>query len=128
DHDKELLKGKTKTAAGGFAIAFDPHVLTADNNLLNTPRPVYPKLKVKDKEFKLRDQAVTCYSDSQFPDPKPNVPQPGPGDKPAAAKELVGYLEVTRDSETDKLNSWSKAPFPTRKLSALTGAVSHRLV
>jgi hypothetical protein len=127
DHDHELSKGKCKVAAGGFAIAFDPHVLTTDNNLLNAPRPVYAKLKAKGKDLPLRDQAVTIYGDSQFPDTKPKPPEPQPAAGGKTAKEIVGWVEVDRGGETDKLNSWSKVAFPTRKLTQLTGTASTRI-
>ena len=126
EHDQELGSSKCKVAAGGFAAAFDPHVLTSDSDLLNAPRPVYAKLKAKDKELNLRDQAITIYGDSKFPDapPKPAA-APAPGS--AEAKEIVAWFEVSRDDATDRFTGWGKTEFDTRALTQLTGAVTQRL-
>lgn len=127
EHDAELHEDKVKVAAGGFAAAFDPHVLTSENDLLNAPRPVYAKVKAKGKDLPLRDQAVTVYGDAKFPDtPKPV--DKGPGAGPAAAgKPLEVYFEVARDDATDHFTGWSKEEYPKRKLSQLTGAITSRL-
>ena len=129
EHDHDLGKARCKVALGGFAIAFDPHVLTSDNNLLNAPRPVYAKLKVKGKDLILRDQAVTIYGDSKFPDPpaKPQTAPPLPGTK---VKEIVGWLEVDRGSDIDRPNGWGGKEherFATRAFTQLTGAAAHRI-
>ena len=129
EHDHELGKAKCKVAAGGFAVAFDPHLLTSDNNLLNAPRPVYAKLKVKGKDLILRDQAVTIYGDAKFPDPpaKPSTTPPKPGQK---VKEIVGWLEVDRGSDIDRPNGWGGKEherFASRAFTQLTSAVAHRL-
>ena len=126
DHDQQLGSEKTKVAAGGFAVAFDPHQLTTDNNLLNTSRPVFAKLKAKDKEFSLRDQTVTVYADSKFPDPKP-TPPPQQQQAGGKVKELNAYYQIDRAGEIDKLNGWSKEPIAERTLSQITGPALARL-
>ncbi len=126
EHDQELSQDKCKTVAGGLAIAFDPHVLTSDNNLLNEPRPVYAKLKLKDKELSLRDQALTIYGEARIPEPKPRA-KAQPGATEGDAKEIVAYFEVARDDATDHFTGWANTEFDTRALTQLTGAVSQRL-
>ncbi len=125
EHDQELGSAKCKVAKGGFCAAFDPHVLTSDSGLLNAPRPVYAKLKAKDKELNLRDQPVTVYGESKFPDPAPKPPSAGPA--AAGAKEMVAWFEVSRGDSTDRFTGWGKTEFATRALTQLTGAVSQRL-
>ncbi|MCA1829291.1 MAG: hypothetical protein LC689_20395 [Myxococcales bacterium] len=129
EHDHEVGVGKCKTAAGGFAVAFDPHLLTSDNNLLNQPRPVSAKLKAKDKEISLRDQAITVYGESKFPDPR-QPPSEGPKAPGAKAKEIVGWLEIDRHGDIDRPNGWGGKEherFASRKITQLTGPVTHRL-
>ncbi|HYS07745.1 MAG TPA: C39 family peptidase, partial [Myxococcales bacterium] len=124
EHDHELGEAKCKVAKAGFAVAFEPHVLTSDADLLNAPRPVYARIKAKDKELILRDQAVTIYGESKFPDPaakKTPVKDVEPG------KELVAWFEVTRGDDTDRFTGWDNTPFATRELTQLTGAVAQRL-
>jgi hypothetical protein len=127
EHDHDLGTVKCKVTSGGFSAAFDPHQLTADNNLLNAPRPVFAKVKAKDKVFSLRDQAVTVYGASKFPDPvkPPAPPKPPPPGVPA--KEIVAYYEISRESETDHPTGWSKEKLVDRSLSQFTGSLQHRL-
>ena len=129
EHDHEVAKEQCTIAAGGFAIAFDPHVLTSDAGLLNTPRPVIARLTIAGKEFALRDQAITIYGDApKFPD-KPEPSTAGAGSTPdATGKSIDAFCEITRDDATDKLTGWSNAPFPVKPYSQLTGAVTHRLL
>jgi len=129
EHDQEVAKDQCAIAAGGFAIAFDPHVLTSDAGLLNTPRPVMAKLTIKDKDFALRDQAITIYGDApKFPDQPPAPPAKSENTADAPGSALDAFCEITRDDATDKLTGWSKEPFPLKPYSQLTGAVTQRLL
>src|SRR6185295_975657 len=125
EHDQELGAAKCKVAAGGFALAFDPHVLTSDTNLVNAPRPVYAKLKIKDKELVLRDQAVTIYGEARVPDvpgaQRPVVPEA------EAAEGITAYLEVARGDATDRFTGWGNTELATRALTDLTGEVARRV-
>ena len=63
--DQELHFDKVKVANSGFAVAFDPHALTADQNLLRSPRPVYCKVRAGEHVFSLREQAITFYDQTR---------------------------------------------------------------
>src|SRR5262249_38090411 len=103
---------------------FDPHVLTSDANLLNAPRPVYAKLKAKDKELSLRDQAVTVYGESKFPDPAKGQP---PAQEVEAGKALGAWVAGARHDHTRGVTGWGNTKFATRPLTQLTGAVAQRI-
>ncbi|MBS2022992.1 MAG: Ig-like domain-containing protein, partial [Deltaproteobacteria bacterium] len=111
EHDKVLCTDKVKTAAGGFSVAFDPHTLTQDQGFLNTPKPVYPKIKSGDKEFALRGQSVTCYADNKVEDPGP-APVPVKADGP----EIVAYTSIDRNGTIDKLTLWDKSAPATKSV------------
>jgi murein DD-endopeptidase MepM/ murein hydrolase activator NlpD len=80
EHDQELHFEKVKVARSGFAVAFDPHALTTDRNLLYSPRPVYGKVKAGDEVFSLRDQAITIYDQNRLQERPPSPPE-STGDK-----------------------------------------------
>jgi hypothetical protein len=125
EHDQELGLAKGKVAAGGFALAFDPHALTSDAGLLNAPRPVYAKLKAGDKELNLRSQAVTVYGAGKFPDVGAKGKAAAPAE--AGAKEIVAWFEVSRDDATDRFTGWEKTELATRTLAQLTGPAATRI-
>ena len=125
EHDQEVGSAKCKVAKGGFALAFDPHTLTSDANLLNAPRPVYAKLKAKDASLDLRGQAVTVYGEEKFPDPAPGAASPKPGE--SGAKEIVAWFEVSRGDSSDRFTGWGSTELATRALTQLTGAAAQRL-
>ena len=112
--DLVLMTDKAKTIAGGFSIGFDPHNLTQDNQLLNTPKPVFAKIKCKDKEYSLRAQTVTCYADTRVDDPGPK-PVPVKNDGP----EITAYATIQRGSLVDKHTLWDNTAPATRKVAEL---------
>jgi murein DD-endopeptidase MepM/ murein hydrolase activator NlpD len=81
EHDQELHFEKVKVAMSGFAVAFDPHALTTDHDLLYSPRPVYGKFKAGDQLISLRDQAITVYDQTKLQE-RPPPPPEGTGKAP----------------------------------------------
>ena len=129
DHDREISVEKVRVAAGGFSLGFEPHALTGDANLLNAPRPVFARVKAKDKSFSLRDQAVTIYGDAKVADSPPKA-EVNPGAGPKAKGDLVAYVSIDRNGTIDKPTLGDKdhsAP-AERKISQLTFALARRLV
>jgi murein DD-endopeptidase MepM/ murein hydrolase activator NlpD len=76
EHDQELHFEKVKVAMSGFAVAFDPHALTTDRDLLYSPRPVYARIKAGDQLFSLRSQAITIYDHNRLQERVPPPPTP----------------------------------------------------
>ncbi len=122
EHDVELETKKFKIAAGGLAIAFDPGQLIHGQNLLNSPRPVYCKVKDGDHVISLRDQAVTIYAaDVPFPDPKSPPPAADKGD----GHPVVAVFQIDRGG-LQGMTLWDGSPAATRKLKDIAEPAKHR--
>jgi len=122
EHDVELHDEKTKVAKGGFSVAFDPHQLVADHDLLNTTRPVYAKVKSGDHEFSLRDQAIAIYPDGRIED----SPPPPPEEVPEGAHVVYAFTEIDRGGTIDRHRTKDGKEPQTRKVSQLSGEVARR--
>ncbi|HKC59875.1 MAG TPA: C39 family peptidase [Myxococcales bacterium] len=132
EHDEELHAEKVKVAGGGFSVAFDPHQLTADAHLLASPRPVFARVKAKDKLFVLRDQAITVHADTPVQD---RPPAPAPAESPPGATDVICFTEIKRKSPVaemgelvDRHNTFDGKEPQLRKLSQLSGDAARRFV
>jgi hypothetical protein len=128
EHDDDLHVEKVKVAKGGFAIAFDPHALTMEQNLLEQPRPVYAKVKVGDKLQSLRDQSIVIDDGKKQQDRPPTAPS-ARKDKPPMV--VHGFVEIARKSEklgdvVDRFTTKDGKEPKTRKISQLKGEVAAR--
>ena len=125
EHDVQLEAKKVKVVAGGLSADFDPGQLVQGQNLLNTPRPIYAKIKVGEATISLRDQAVTIYAaDAPFPDPKPAPPAEDKGD----GKPMAAYFSIKRGAAVEKLTLWDGSPAATKKLKDIGDPARHRFV
>jgi Peptidase_C39 like family len=123
EHDVELHAEKVKVAAGGFSVAFDPHQLVADHDLLNTTRPVYAKVKSGDREFSLRDQAIAVYPEGRIQD----APPPPPEGVAEGAQVVYAFTEIDRGGTVDRHHTKDGKEPQTRKAAQLSGEVARRI-
>ena len=123
EHDVELHHEKVKVAKGGFSVAFDPHQLVSDHDLLNTTRPVYAKVKSGDREFSLRDQAIAVYPEGRIQDAPPAPPE----EVPEGAQVVFAYTEIDRGGSIDRHRTKDGKEPQTRKVAQLSGEVTRRV-
>jgi len=125
EHDAELETKKVKVEAGGLSVDFDPAQLVHGQNLLNSPRPVYAKIKIGDQVISNRDQAVTIYAAARpFQDPK----APPPPEPVSEGKPVHTFFEIARAGAAEKLTLFDASPATTRKLAQLGEPVRKRFV
>ena len=132
EHDMVVEVARCKVAAGGFSVGFSPGGMQADNHLLNTPKPVYAKIKAagKPQEFSLRDQAIVCYGEERIPDPSPN-PAPDNGGGGAAGsdgKEICAYTSIDRGGVIDRHTLWDKSAAEVRQIKQLSAELQRVIV
>ncbi len=130
EHDEDLHVEKVKVARGGFAVAFDPHALVLDHNLLDHPRPVYARIKSGDEKHSLRDQALVVDDGDRQ---QQHHPAPPSAAREKAPLEVYGFVEIARKSAklgdvVDRFTTRDGKEPKLRKLSQLTGAVAARFV
>jgi hypothetical protein len=124
EHDVELHEDKVKVAKGGFSVAFDPHQLVADHDLLNVVRPVYAKVTASGHEFSLRDQAIAIRRDGIVADEPPAPPQA----VAHGARVVYAFTEIDRGGAVDRHRTKDGKEPQTRTLSQLSGEVTRRIM